>query len=65
MLGIYIIIMVVMLLAAILIISDYIKTVNTELDSQQTLINELVKENTEYRRIADKGRENDKDCWGR
>jgi len=65
MLGIYIIIMVVMLLAAILIISDYIETVEAELDSQQTLINALEKENKEYRRIADKGRENDKDCWGR
>jgi len=65
MLGIYIIIMVVMLLAAILIISDYFETVEAELDSQQTLINVLVKENTEYRRIADKRRENDKDCWGR
>ena len=65
MLGIYIIIMVVMLLAAILIISDYIETVEAELDSQQTLINSLVKENTEYCRIADKRRENDKDCWGR
>jgi len=65
MLGIYIIIMVVMLLAAIFIISDYIETVEAELDFQQTLINALVKENTEYRRIADKGRENDKDCWGR
>ena len=54
-----------MLLVAILIISDYIKTVNAELDSQQTLINSLVKENKEYRRIADKRRENDKDCWGR
>ena len=65
MLGIYIIIMVVMLLAAILIISDYIETVEAELDFQQMVINALVKENTEYRRIADKGRENDKDCWGR
>jgi len=65
MLGIYIIIMVVMLLAAILIIFDYIKTINAELDSQQKLINSLVKENKEYRRITDKGRENDKDCWGR
>jgi len=65
MLGIYIIIMVLILLAAIFIISDYIETAEAELDFQQTLINELVKENTEYRRIADKGRENDKDCWGR
>ena len=65
MLGIYIIIMVVMLLAAILIISDYIETVEAELDYKQSLINELVKENTEYRKIADKRRENDKDCWGR
>ena len=65
MLGIYIIIMVVMLLVAILIISDYIKTSEAELDSQQTLINSLEKENAEYRRIADKRRENDKDCWGR
>jgi len=65
MLGIYIIIMVVILLAAIFIISDYIETVEAELDYKQNLINELVKENTEYRRIADKGRENDKDCWGR
>jgi len=64
MLGIYIIIMVVMLLAAILIISDYIKTVNTELDSQQTLINSLVKENTEYRRIADKKNNADRTYWG-
>jgi len=65
MLGIYIIIMVVMLLAAILIISDYFETVEAELDYKQSLINELVTENKEYRRIADKGRENDKDCWGR
>ena len=65
MLGIYIIIMVLILLASILIISDYIETVEAELDYKQSLINELVKENTEYRRIADKGRENDKDCWGR
>ena len=65
MLGIYIIIMVVMLLAAILIISDYIETTEAALDFQQTWINELVKENTEYRKIADKRRENDKDCWGR
>ena len=65
MLGIYIIIMVLILLAAIFIISDYIETVEAELDSQQTLINSLVKENKEYRRITDKGRENDKDCWGR
>jgi len=65
MLGIYIIIMVLILLAAICIISDYIETVEAELDYQQTLINSLVKENKEYRRIADKGRENDKDCWGR
>ena len=65
MLGIYIIIMVVMLLAAIFIISDYIETAEAELDYKQSLINSLVKENTEYRRIADKDRENDKDCWGR
>ena len=65
MLGIYIIIMVVILLAAIFIISDYIETVEAELDYKQSLINELVTENKEYRRIADKGRENDKDCWGR
>jgi len=65
MLGIYIIIMVVILLAAIFIISDYIETVEAELDYKQSLINELVKENTEYRKIADKRRENDKDCWGR
>jgi len=54
-----------MLLAAIFIISDYIETAEAELDYKQSLINELVKENTEYRRIAEKGRENDKDCWGR
>ena len=65
MLAIYIIIMVVMLLAAIFIISDYIETAEAELDYKQSLINELVKENTEYRRIADKRRENDRDCWGR
>ena len=65
MLGIYIIIMVLILLAAILIISDYFKTVEAELDHKQSLINKLEKENKEYRRIADKGRENDKDCWGR
>ena len=64
MLGIYIIIMVVMLLAAIFIISDYIETVEAELDSQQTLINELVKENTEYRRIADKKNNADRTYWG-
>ena len=64
MLGIYIIIMVLILLAAILIISDYIKTVNAELDSQQTLINSLVKENTEYRRIADKKNNADRTYWG-
>ena len=65
MLGIYIIIVVLMLLAAIFIISDYIETVEAELDHKQSLINKLEKENKEYRRIADKGRENDKDCWGR
>ena len=43
MLGIYIIIMVVILLAAIFIISDYIETVEAELDYKQSLINELVK----------------------
>jgi len=65
MLGIYIIIMVVMLLAAIFIISDYIEQTEETFDYQQNLINSLVKENKEYRKIADKGRENDKDCWGR
>ena len=64
MLGIYIIIMVVMLLAAIFIISDYIETVEAELDFQQTLINALVKENTEYRRIADKKNNADRTYWG-
>ena len=65
MLGIYIIITVLILLASTFIISDYIENVEAELDYQQNLINELVKENIKYRRIADKGRENDKDCWGR
>jgi len=64
MLGIYIIIMVLMLLAAILIISDYIETVEAELDFQQTLINALVKEDTEYRRIADKKNNADRTYWG-
>jgi len=64
MLGIYIIIMVVMLLAAILIISDYIETTEAALDFQQTWINELVKENTEYRRIADKKNNADRTYWG-
>ena len=65
MLVIYIIITVLILLASILIISDYIEEVEETFDYQQTLISQLVKENTEYRRIAEKGRENDKDCWGR
>jgi len=64
MLGIYIIIMVVMLLAAILIISDYIETTEAALDFQQTWINELEKENTEYRRIADKKNNADRTYWG-
>ena len=64
MLGIYIIIMVVMLLAAILIISDYIETAEAELDFQQMVINSLVKENTEYRRIADKKNKADRTYWG-
>ena len=64
MLGIYIIIMVVMLLAAILIISDYFETVEAELDFQQTLINALEKENKEYRRIADKKNNADRTYWG-
>jgi len=78
MLGIYIIIMVLILLAAILIISDYIETVeaelyykqtlinslDTDIHSQQTLINALVKENTEYRRIADKKNNADRTYWG-
>ena len=64
MLGIYIIIMVLILLAAILIISDYIETVEAELDYKQSLINELVKENTEYRRIADKKNNADRTYWG-
>jgi len=54
-----------MLLAAIFIISDYIEQTEETFDYQQNLINSLVKENKEYRKIADKGRENDKDCWGR
>ena len=53
-----------MLLAAILIISDYIETVEAELDFQQMLINALVKENTEYRRIADKKNNADRTYWG-
>ena len=65
MLVIYIIITVLILLASIFIISDYIEQTEETFNYQQTLINSLVKENTEYRRIADKGRENDKDCWGR
>jgi len=64
MLGIYIIIMVVMLLAAIFIISDYIETAEAELDYKQSIINELVKENTEYRRIADKKNNADRTYWG-
>ena len=65
MLVIYIIIMVLILLAAILIISDYIEQTKETFNYQQKMISQLIKENTEYRRIADKGRENDKDCWGR
>ena len=64
MLAIYIIIMVLILLAAIFIISDYIEKVEAELDFQQTLINSLVKENTEYRRIADKKNNADRTYWG-
>ena len=65
MLGIYIIIMVVMLLAAIFIISDYIETVEAELDYKQNLINELVEENIKYQIVEYNRREDDKDCWGR
>ena len=64
MLGIYIIIMVLILLAAIFIISDYIETTEAELDYKQSLINSLVKENTEYRRIADKKNKADRTYWG-
>jgi len=64
MLGIYIIIMVLILLAAIFILSDYIETVEAELDYQQTLINALEKENKEYRRIADKKNKADRTYWG-
>jgi len=53
-----------MLLAAIFIISDYIETAEAELDYKQSLINELVKENTEYRRIADKKNNADRTYWG-
>ena len=64
MLVIYIIIMVLILLAAIFIISDYIEKVEAELDHKQSLINELVTENTEYRRIADKKNNADRTYWG-
>ena len=64
MLAIYIIIMVLILLAAIFILSDYIETVEAELDYQQTLINALEKENKEYRRIADKKNKADRTYWG-
>ena len=64
MLGIYIIIMVLILLAAIFIISDYIEQTEETFNYQQTLINSLVKENTEYRRIVDKKNNADRTYWG-
>jgi len=65
MLVISIIIIVLVLLAALLVISDYIEKSEETFDYQQKLIDELVKENQEYRRIIEKRRKNDSDCWGR
>ena len=65
MLVISIIIIVLVLLAALFVISDYIEKSEETFDYQQKLIDELVKENQEYRRIIEKWRKNDEDCWGR
>ena len=64
MLAIYIIIMVLILLVAIFIISDYIEQTEETFNYQQKMINSLVKENTEYRRIADKKNNADRTYWG-
>ena len=60
-----IIIILFILLAALFVISDYIEQSEETFDYQQKLIDELVKENQEYRRIIEKWRKNDSDCWGR
>jgi len=65
MLGIYIIITVLILLASIFIISDYIEQTEETFNYQQKMISQLVKENTEYRKIIGKWTANDQDCWGR
>jgi len=65
MLGIYIIIMLLILLAAIFIILNYIEKVAVELDYKQMLINKLVEEKIKNQITDYNRREDDKDCWGR
>jgi len=65
MLGIYIIITVLILLASIFIISDYIEEVEKEIKWRDNLIAELSTENTKYRKVVDKWRSSNEDCWGR
>ena len=64
MLGIYIIITVLILLASIFIISDYIEQTEETFNYQQKMISQLVKENTEYRKIIGKKNNADRTYWG-
>jgi len=65
MLVISIIIIVLVLLAALFVISDYIEHAESEIEWRDNLIAELSTENTKYRKVVEKWRKNDSDCWGR